>query len=262
MPLAKVNGVNINYMLVGKGEPLILVMGLGAPLSGWKSQLPVFRQHFKVVLFDNRGIGKSDKPEGPYSARMMAEDAVELMKYLNIEKGHVLGVSMGGGIAQEIALNYPERVNKLILASTCALSDGGSSGGTLAFIEACQSPIRNLMYREVNLALNNELAKTIYVPLVWFQSRFMSKSDVIGLSGQLEAVKNYDTPHDRLSSVKCPTLVITGTKDRVVKPSSSDVLARLIPNSKLVKLENGSHMINTEMSKAFNSAVLDFLGNN
>ena len=95
--------------------------------------------------------------------------------------------------------------------------------------------------------------------MVWFQSRFMNQTDATGLRAQIEAIKIYDAPHERLSSIKCPTLVITGTKDRVVKPSSSDTLARLIPYAKLVKLENGSHLVCIEMSKMFNAEVLRFL---
>ena len=138
MPIAKVNGININYMVAGQGEPLVMIAGFSADQSLWKSQLPAFKKQFQMVIFDNRGVGKSDKPQGPYSPKMMSEDTIKLMDYLNIKKAHILGHSMGGLIAQEIAINYPERVMKLILASTWAYQDNDANGVTSAMLEACE----------------------------------------------------------------------------------------------------------------------------
>src|SRR4030042_6341962 len=120
MPIATANGIQINYKVEGQGDPLVMIMGLGSPRGGWSSQAPFFKKYFQVVIFDNRGVGKSEKPEGPYSTRMMADDAIKLMDHLGIKKARVLGASMGGMIAQELAINYPERVSKLVLACTFA----------------------------------------------------------------------------------------------------------------------------------------------
>jgi|WetSurMetagenome_2_1015567.scaffolds.fasta_scaffold18655_3 3-oxoadipate enol-lactonase len=261
MPVTEVNGINIYYEVQGQGDPLVLIAGFGSTIKGWMNQVPVFKQHYQVIMFDNRGIGKSDKPKGPYRAKMMADDTIGLMDHLGIKKAHILGCSMGGGIAQELVLKYPDRVNKLILASTSALRNDGPDGGTQAFFKILRLPIRKLMYNLVSLAMNKTTAKMIYVPMVWIQSRFTNDSDETGLRGQIDAVVNYSTPHDKLLSIKCPVLVITGSKDRVVKPSSSDTLAKLIPDTRLVKLENGSHMVNFEMSKVFNIEILRFLQN-
>jgi len=130
MPIAKINRIDINYMVEGQGEPLVMIAGFSADQSLWKSQLPAFKKKFQVVIFDNRGVGKSDKPKGPYSPRMMSEDTIKLMDFLNIKKAHILGHSMGGLIAQEIAINHPERIMKLILASTWAYQDNDVNGVT------------------------------------------------------------------------------------------------------------------------------------
>ena len=122
MPIAEVNGININYAVAGRGEPLVMIAGFSAAQSLWKSQIPTFKKQFQVVIFDNRGVGKSDKPKGPYSPRMMSEDTIKLMDYLNIKKAHILGHSMGGLIAQEIAINYPERINEINLGIHLGLS--------------------------------------------------------------------------------------------------------------------------------------------
>ena len=140
MPIAKINGININYVVQGRGEPLVMIAGFSADQNLWKSQIPAFKKQFQAVIFDNRGVGKSDKPKGPYSPRMMSEDTIKLMDYLNIKKAHILGHSMGGLIAQEIAINYPERTMKLILASTYAYQDNYGNGLTPATLEASKLP--------------------------------------------------------------------------------------------------------------------------
>jgi pimeloyl-ACP methyl ester carboxylesterase len=116
--MALVNGINTHYMISGHGEPIMMINGLGAS-DKWKLQTPVFNKSFTVIEFDKRGSGKSDKPPGPNSAYMIAQDTVQLMDYLSIPKASILGYSFGGGITQEIAINYPQRVQKLILGSIC-----------------------------------------------------------------------------------------------------------------------------------------------
>src|SRR5512137_1250660 len=108
MPKVKVNGVTLDYEVEGQGDPLIMIIGLGSDQSNWRLQKGQFNKLFRVITFDNRGAGKSDKPPGPYSIKMMADDTIGLMDYLRIDKAHILGVSMGGMIAQEIAINYPD----------------------------------------------------------------------------------------------------------------------------------------------------------
>ncbi len=108
MPIAHANNIAINYEVHGDGEPLIMINGLADDLSSWAYQTEEFARHFKVIIFDNRGIGGTDKPEGRYTTAEMAADARGLLNHLGIERAHVLGVSMGGMIAQEFALAYPD----------------------------------------------------------------------------------------------------------------------------------------------------------
>jgi pimeloyl-ACP methyl ester carboxylesterase len=266
MPKAKVNGININYKVQGKGEPLVLIMGYSGNQDAWVFQTRLFKKHYRVITFDNRGIGKTDKPDGPYSSKMMANDTVGLMDYLGIKKAHVLGVSMGGMIAQALAINYPERVNKLILGCTFAGREGSSSMAPefpkkLGYSEdytdddARNIPILKLVDTLYSLAFNRPLFRIIFIPIGMIQARLNGK---MGLLGQLEVVLGHDTIKN-LTAVKAPTLVINGTKDRVIKPSSSEVMAKMISNAKLVQIDGGSHMFNMEMSGRFNKEVLDFL---
>jgi pimeloyl-ACP methyl ester carboxylesterase len=266
MHIAKVNGININYRVQGRGEPLILISGYAADQTEWMFQTRAFKKYYRVVTFDNRGVGKTDKPSGAYTMKMMADDTVGLMDYLGVKKAHILGTSMGGEIAQVIAINYPERINKLILASTIAGRNESSGtspelpkalgyGEDYTDDDARSIPIRKTIDTVSLLAINKPLFRIFFLPLIKITNRFISDT---GLRGQWEAQLSHNT-FDILSTIKATTLVITGTKDRVVKPSSSEVIAKLIPNAKLVKVEGGSHMFFMEMSGRFNKEVLDFL---
>src|SRR4030042_1358651 len=118
MPKASVNGIRIYYEVYGQGEPLLLIMGLGASTMGWQSQTPTFSQHLRVIAYDNRDAGRSAKAEAGYSIADMADDAAGLLGQLGIDAAHVYGVSMGGMIAQELALRHTERVRSLVLGCT------------------------------------------------------------------------------------------------------------------------------------------------
>ena len=123
MPKVKVNGIELNYVESGSGDPLLLIMGFGGDHLAWVFQVPAFSGKYRVISFDNRGAGQSSVPDAPYSTRMMADDAVGLLDALGVERAHVLGVSMGGMIAQEVALNHPRRVRSLQLHCTYARPD-------------------------------------------------------------------------------------------------------------------------------------------
>jgi 3-oxoadipate enol-lactonase len=266
MPKAKVNGININYKVQGRGEPLVLISGYGSDQTGWMFQTGAFKRYYRVVTFDNRGIGKTDKPGGAYSMKMMVDDTVGLMDYLGIEKAHILGTSMGGMIAQVIALNYPERINKLILASTFARRDK-SSGFSVEFYKSLGLgegytdddtrgvPIRRIADILLSLAFNGAVYKAIMLPLMKIQVRLTKAT---GLTGQWEAILGHNAA-DGLPKINIPTLVLVGTKDREHKTTSSELIAKLIPNSRLVKVEGGSHAMAAEMRSKFNKEVLDFL---
>ncbi|MFX1380764.1 MAG: alpha/beta fold hydrolase, partial [Promethearchaeota archaeon] len=119
MPSVKINDINIYYEIHGEGDPFVLIRGLSSSLNSWPPySIGQFSKHFKIIIFDNRGAGKTDIPHGKYSAKMMADDAIGLMDALDIKKTYLLGFSMGGCIAQEMVLNYPNRITKLILTSS------------------------------------------------------------------------------------------------------------------------------------------------
>jgi pimeloyl-ACP methyl ester carboxylesterase len=260
MPLARLNGININYQVEGEGEPLVMIMGFTAGRIGWMPQIRFFKKYYRVITFDNRGAGKSDKPPGPYSTKMMADDTVKLIDLLGVEKAHIMGLSMGGMVAQELAINYPQRVIKLVLASTYARQDE-TSGDTLEQAKFLHLAPEKKVRAMIDLAFNKPLYRFTISLLARVQIGFTGASSTVGIEGQSEACLKHDTL-ERLSSITVPTLVIVGTGDKIIKPVSSDVIAGKIPNAKLVKVEGGSHYFSFEMKNVFNREVLNFLKSN
>lgn len=258
MPITTANGININYQIAGSGEPLVMIMGFSADSKSWMYQVPVFSRKFQVITFDNRGIGESEKPKPPYSTKGMADDTIALMNCLGIKKAHVLGISMGGMIAQEMAINYPERVSKLILAATYACNDDGMNGPSEELNAALDLPIKDFVKKLRGIATSGFLMKNILVPLLNLKLKKLDEFGTDGMKGQLEACKNHDTAK-RLKSIQSTTLVIVGTKDRVLKPTSSKLLAQEIPMAHLVEVENGSHLFCMDMKKRFNDEIMSFL---
>ena len=265
MPKAKVDGINIRYKVDGEGEPLILIMGFAAPRWAWFFQTRAFKKHYKVITFDNRGVGKTDKPSEPYTIKTMADDTIGLMDYLGIDKAHILGYSMGGIIAQELIIHYPERVRKLILSSTLAtihqitseMLEALSLGEDFSFSE---EDIRSVDLRKalsslVALGFNRRLYRMILVPIAPIYVRLVGLK---GPMGQIEAIAGCNTL-ERLHTIQAPTLVIVGAGDKAALPRFSEVLASRIPDAKLVKVKGGSHGYIWEMRGRFNKEVLDFL---
>ena len=257
MPLAKLGDININYRVEGEGEPLVMIMGFSSPMIGWYYQAPFFSRYYRVVTFDNRGVGESDKPQGPYSTKMMAEDTVHLMDELGIDKANVMGASMGGMIAQELAINHPEKVTKLVLACTYAIQDE-TSGSTPEMAKLALLPPEKFANAMLGLAFNKPLYRFTFSLLSRVGSTFAAATDTVGIEGQREACANHNTL-ERLHLITASTLVIVGTGDRLIKPVSSEVIAGRIPGSRLVKVEGGSHTFMVEMRDAFNREVLNFL---
>jgi len=262
MPKAKVNGINISYRVQGKGDPLVLISGYSSDQSGWIFQTGAFKKYYRVVTFDNRGVGKTDKPSGAYTTKMMADDTVGLMDHLGIEKAHVLGISTGGLIAQALAINHPERINKLILASTSpwGIESSGAPSGVLKGAvhtedELRSTPIFKRGDEAYSLAFNRRLFRFIFPPLARIKARLNGST---GTTGQWEAFHGHNSLDD-LPKVKVPTLVLVGAEDRLIEPSASEAMAKRMPNAKLLKVEGASHAFNVEMRGRFNKEVLDFL---
>jgi len=274
MPTAKIDSIELYYEIHGDGDPLLLIMGLGADSNAWLFQVPEFSKHYRTIVFDNRGVGRSSKPPGPYTTAEMADDTAGLLDALGIGRTHVVGVSMGGMIAQELALRHPRRVRGLVLACTYAepnpeverqreslLAQFGARIGAAGQIEVDPKAIDPMQFFEALMPLSfnpefieKELPKLVEV----FSSALQYGFSMEAILGQVAAVTTHRTT-DRLHRIQSPTLVITGDADRLVPPVSSEILAQHIPNARLVKIPGGSHGFNFETPEVFNREVLSFL---
>jgi pimeloyl-ACP methyl ester carboxylesterase len=274
MPKANVGDINLYYEDHGSGDPLLLIMGLGADANGWVLQTPEFAKHYRTIVFDNRGVGRSDKPAGPYSIAQMADDAVGLLDHLGIERTHVCGISMGGMISQELALRHPKRLRSLVLGCTYAVPDAGvlqtqslsaaQLGGAVdaqGNIDIDISKIDPFMFFQALLPLTfnqsfieTDLARVMQL----FAGSLEYGFDLNAIFAQVQATQAHDTT-SRLDQIRVPTLVITGDADRLIPASNSDYLAAHIPAARLLKIPGGSHAFNIETPDLFNRAVLDFL---
>lgn len=262
MPEVNVGGTSLYYEVHGQGHPLLMIRGLGSNADHWYSQLPDLSARYRVVVFDNRGIGRSPDPGGPFTVPMMAEDTLGLLNALEIERPHVLGLSMGGMIAQELAINHPERVHGLILSCT---HPGGTS-------QVRPTPeVRELFLEMVNVA--SPEAKAAAAPTLFDPRTLAQRPEVarqyaqvslkhpVGaaiLQRQWQAVEEHDT-YDRLPLIKSPTLVLSGDTDVLIPPGNSRLLAERIPDARLAVVPDGAHQVLVEQARECNRIFLEFL---
>lgn len=264
------DGASIYYEVHGSGaEAVLLIMGLGAVSFMWEGQIAAMEGRYRIIVMDNRGIGRSDKPEGPYTTALMAQDAASVLDACQIERAHVVGISMGGMIAQELALNHPERVGALVLAATYARRAEGID-------QAVNDAVARLHGRRAETAPGQVDAASVVLGLMQlaFSQEFiareqarltqiMMRSAAFGFHppafvGQMQAAAAHDATA-RLAALRRPTLVLTGDDDRLIPPRCSHDLANLIPQARLCIIEGGSHTLNIEHEAPFNEAVLRFL---
>jgi len=265
MPKATVGDLEIYYHIQGQGTPLVMLQGVTMDSSYWINQIPVFSEKYKLIVFDNRGVGLTDTSEPPYSTEQMADDLAGLLTALEIPNAHVLGFALGGCIAQHFALKYPVRVRSLILASTAACPA----------IEAPRAMyIGNRLQRLAELGVDAETRTSLMVPWVltpkFFEDPLAAKMVVKltqavnrqqvleGLAGQIDAGLSHDT-RKLLGEIKAPTLVLVGQDDLILPRELSERLAAQIPDAELKVLPRGGHLAFYEEPELFNQAVMDFI---
>ena len=263
MPTAQINGITLNYQIDGAetaAETIVLINGLADDLESWGFQIPALVEAgYRVLRFDNRGIGKTDAPAGAYSARMLADDAKVLVDLLGITNFHLMGVSMGGMISEEYAIAYGSDLKSLTLACTYAKAD--------AF---CQNMF----------AMWADLAKAISVPFVmrdvslwaftgpFFENRpedaaaFAEAMAALPMSldaylSQLAVIQDHDST-DRLAQITVPTLVLAGEEDILIPVRLSKKLHQAIPGAQWVTVPGG-HACLWESPDPFNATFIDFV---
>ena len=253
-------GVELYYEIHGAGCPLVLISGCGGDILNWTEIVPILSQNYQTIIFDNRGIGRSEVTVGDYSTRQFAEDMAALLDYLEIEKSHVLGWSMGGMIAQEYAIAHPEKIDRLILCATAAKYSMKHSFVFWTWLEMLKQ---------------GDMAAVASWMMTWcFSEDFFQNPEIIaqtraafmnplypptieGFSGQIAAL----TTHDRrgqLGEIKAPTLVFGMDDDGSFHVKEVEALAKEIDGAEL-KIIEGGHALQLEKPQEFCEVVLEFL---
>lgn len=261
MPTTEANGQTLYYEVHGEGQPLLLVMGLAADTLAWALQVPAFSARHQTVIFDNRDVGQSSMAEGPYEITDMARDALALAHELELERFHLVGVSMGGAIAQEIALAQPERVRSLTLA--VSFSAGGAWARKLSQTWSARVQQMSLEQRvdELMLLTLSEAFFENADGVAWLRNLMLQNPNpqsADAFARQLGASSRHDT-RDRLAGLAVPTQVIGAEYDILVPVWKSRELAELIPDARLTVIESSPHGANMERAEDFNRLVLDFI---
>jgi len=258
MPYLKVGDARIHYHISGEGEPLVLIPGLCGDLYNWKKLVPLLDKRHRVIMLDNRGAGLTES-EGLFTMEDLADDVAGAMDMLDIPRYHVLGWSMGGNVAQEVALRHPEEVASLVLMSTYTRRPERSSYAIDAMLRAAQE----------GAALDTflQMMNTWCLTQAYYAGRKLPKAKpcpadaariVEGFCRQKAALDGFDST-SRLHLITCPTLVIHGDEDIMVPPHMGEELARGIKGAELVFVKGAGHII---PPKGCAKAILDHLARN
>lgn len=258
MPFTENDGVKIYWEEAGHGEPILLIMGLGWASYMWHRTRDLLVTRYRVITFDNRGVGRSDVPPGPYPIVTMAADAAAVLDAAGVKSAHLYGISMGGMIAQEFALQYPARVKSLILGCTAA-------GGPAA-LQPAPEVIEVLMRRGMTPQEAIEaIDPFIYHPgtspelieedrklrLEWYPT-------VEGYMAQLQGIMAWEA-YSRLTQIASPTLVIHGESDQLIPAANGELIAKKIPHAGLVLIPAAGHIFPLDQPKITDEAVMAFL---
>jgi 3-oxoadipate enol-lactonase len=258
VPLAQNHGAKIYWDQQGEGSPLLLIMGLGWTSHMWYRSRPILAEKFRTIALDNRGVGRSEVPPGPYSIALMASDAAAVLDAAGVESAHICGMSMGGMIAQEFALQYPQRIRSLILGCTAA-------GGRHA-VQAEREVIQLLLAPRGD---PEDMAKAIY-PYIYDAATSDSRKEedlavrrawfptAEGYLAQWQGIMAWEA-YSRLPQITAPTLVIHGDSDRLIPPENGRRIAARMPNARLEIIPRASHIFATDQTEAAHHAMLDFL---
>lgn len=257
------DGTRISYDVTGRknGSPVLMIQGLGVDSRGWAMQRARFGRTHRVVTVDNRGVGRSDVPPGPYSLFDMAEDALACLDDAGIETAHVMGASMGGVVAQIIGVLHPQRARSLVLACTACQHHHWRRELLVEWRDEVVADGMHALARDEGLQwlVGPRLVRRFGV-FINVLARVVLDTDPLAFAAQIDAIlMASDDLREELSKVAAPTLIITGSQDSLTPVGDAEELTELIPAARLVVISGAAHGLMAEAPNAFNEAVLRFL---
>ena len=260
MPFARSNGIQIHYEVHGEGEPVVLISGLGSQLGSWETQIPIYSEKFKVVVFDNRGAGTSEVTEPGFGIEDMADDTTGLLDYLNLDSASFVGKSMGGMIAQRIAIKHPGRVNKLVIG--CSSSSRDKVGNFILSTSreiATKAGMKAVWAMALLLGYTREYIEKNIENLNQKQAGISEDEGALkGYLGQLQACQEHHSLEE-ISKIKSDTLVICGEKDLMTPAKKSMEMADRIPNCRFECFKDAGHGFWIEKQEEVDKLVMEFL---
>jgi len=257
MPHLAINNIQLYYELHGQGEPLLFIHGLGASTRDWEYQVDFFAKHFQVILFDLRGHGQSDKPVGPYSISLFASDTAQLIAKLFPQGVDVIGHSLGGMVAFQLALDFPKLVNKMVIVNSAPAVMFPSLKDQLKFL------LRTVNVKLFGMKpLSIMLSKKVFPhpEQVRLRTTFIQHwcdNDPDAYLSTLKAFKNWNLM-DRLPNLTSPTLIVTADQD-YTPVAYKHYYAAFIPKAEVVVISNSNHLTIVDQADKFNAVVLNFL---
>ncbi|AUL45827.1 3-oxoadipate enol-lactonase [Bordetella trematum] len=257
MPYADLSQARLYYVVDGPADAPVLVLSnsLGTNADMWAQQVPALSRHFRVVRYDTRGHGRSSVPEGEYRFEQLANDVVELLDHLGVARAHFCGLSMGGPTGLTLALNHPDRIDRLVLCNTAARI-GSAQGWTDRIATVQQTGLANMAYGVVERWLTDGFRER-EPGLTQVLVDMLRRTPDAGYNGNCAALRDADL-RPRLGEIRARTLVIAGTHDLAATPADGKYLTEHIGGARYVELDT-SHISNWENPEAFTRAVLDFL---
>ncbi len=261
MPKVRVGDIQSFYREDGHGDHLVWIQGLGLDHRGWALQIPFFAQHFCCLTFDNRDAGQSDRSPGAYTIRTMADDTIRLMDALAIKQAHIVGLSMGGAIAQEMAINYPARVRRLVLVATYTSGDPRGTDLLNSFVLMRARLSREEYLRAIGpwvYSYQDYLIPGLVEAAVkkGVQDPYFLPAKVY--ARQVEAATTHFT-EDRLKQIQAPTLIVAGDDDQLTPMRFAKTLHEQIPGARLTVFQGTGHGLIWTRAEEFNNLVLSFL---
>ncbi|HEY97129.1 MAG TPA: alpha/beta hydrolase [Dehalococcoidia bacterium] len=261
MPKVKVGDINMYYEVHGEGEPLVLVTGVGGNLTRWFRSISGLSKEYQVIVFDNRGMGRTDIPDIPYSMEMMADDTVGLMDAVGIDKAYLFGHSMGGVIGQCFGLRHPDRLICLMLGSTIPgghHSAWGNAQSPVTESNSNLSPEEQLRLKLTNVFSQRFIENNPDVMEEIIRNWLRYPIDPAAFGRQWDALMAYDA-YDRLPEITAPTLVIHGSDDQILLAENGHTIASRIPGAELVIMEGVGHNIYSEAPEELNRILINFM---
>ena len=260
-----IGDVRIHWESYGEKEPLLLISGVSGGTWTWEENIEAWSPHFRVIVFDNIGAGRSGKPNRPYTIEEMADHAAAVLDAAGVKQAGVVGLSMGGMIAQELALRHPNRVHRLVLGCThCGVNNRIPPHPNVIqrFADNKDLSPEEIINKNLELLVTPQFLRSGSNALNRYKERQLKAplQPDYALKRQLEAIAGFDAC-ERIGNIQVPTLILTAELDMLVPPENGGLLSRHIPNAVEKSFANAGHLIYLECAQDFNETIMNFFRN-